>query len=391
MHRVPLIVGPVRGTKRSRSTCALAHRPVLKVLITDCDSKHSIALQRYIGRALPEIHLVGHSDSPVRFARYFGYCRDYIDRLPLEAAISLTNPDMIIPVGGRSVQAVHYLAADRAVLPTAESLRRAYDKGDSTSLAAGLGIPVPRTTRARSEHDVDLVDVVFPCVVKPANEIDGKFVAYPRDRSELKDAVRRGLGQLGATSAGLLIQEYVSGVGAGFFALYQGGVVRRMFMHRRIREWPLSGGASTAARAIRDERLMQSGGAILDALQWNGVAMVEFKFRADLRDYVFIEVNPKFWGSCELALAAGVNFGADLIRVFRGESLKYDETYDDVLEFYWPLDGDLLGLIARHEIGNIRQYFGPNARTNVRQSIRADALKTMRLTINLAQLLRSGS
>ncbi|MDQ2913478.1 MAG: ATP-grasp domain-containing protein [Chloroflexota bacterium] len=363
----------------------------MKVLITDCDSKHSIALQRYIGRALPQIHLIGHSDNPVRFARYFGYCREYIERLPLEAAISLTNPNMIIPVGGRSVQAVQSIAPDRAVLPAAESLRRAYDKGDSTSLAAGLGISVPRTIRVRSEQDVDLVDVVFPCVVKPANEIDGKFVVYPRDRGELKEAVRRGLSQLGATPGALLIQEYVSGVGAGFFALYQGGEIRRMFMHRRIREWPLSGGASTAARAIRDESLMQAGAAILDALQWNGVAMVEFKFRTDSRDYVFIEVNPKFWGSCELALAAGVNFGADLIRVYRGESLRYDETYNDILEFYWPLDDDLLGLIARHDLGNVRQYFGPNAKTNVRQSIRADALKTVRLTIKIAQLLRSRS
>jgi hypothetical protein len=158
-------------------------------------------------------------------------------------------------------------------------------------------------------------------------------------------------------------------------------------MHRRIREWPASGGVSTAARAIRDPALLRSGKAILDALQWHGVAMVEFKYRPDVEDYVFIELNGKFWGSAELALSAGVNFGADLIRVYRGEFLEYDDKYDEECEFYWPLDGDLLALWCRRELKWVRDYCRPAARTNLGQSLRADAIKTVSTAVQLMRLV----
>jgi carbamoylphosphate synthase large subunit len=359
----------------------------MKVVITDCDYKHSIALQRHIRDALPDVHLVGHSPQSIRYARYYRYCQTYIPRAPLADVIRRRDIDMVIPVGATSVQTVCEVARDKAVLPLEHHLRICYDKSEATALAASLGIAVPRTVRLRHSSDAADVDMAFPCVVKSANEVEGKFVWYPRDRAELQIAVAEGLRQLGLESSGVLVQEYVAGVGAGFFGLYQRGSLVRLFMHRRIREWPGSGGASTAARAIRDPALLRSGKAILDALQWHGVAMVEFKYRPEVGDYVFIEVNGKFWGSAELALSAGVNFGADLIRVYRGELLEYDDQYDDNCEFYWPLDGDLLALWCRGELGWIREYRRPAARTNLGQSLRADAIKTMGTAVKLVRLV----
>ena len=56
--------------------------------------------------------------------------------------------------------------------------------------------------------------------------------------------------------------------------------------------------------------------------------MVEFKYSDAIEDFVLMEINGKFWGSLELALSAGINFGADLIRLYRGEKLSYSEEYD---------------------------------------------------------------
>jgi biotin carboxylase len=359
----------------------------MKVVITDCDYKHSIALQRHIRDALPDVHLIGHSHQSIRYARYYRYCRTYIARTPLADVIRACDVDMVIPVGGTSVQIVCEVAPDKAVLPSRNHLRICYDKSEVTALAASLGVAVPRTVRLCHPSGACDVDVAFPCVVKSVNEVEGKFVHYPRDRGELHIAVAEGLRQLGPKSSGVLVQEYVPGVGAGFFGLYQRGSLIRLFMHRRIREWPGTGGASTAARAIRDPVLLRSGKAILDALQWHGVAMVEFKYRPDVGDYVFIELNGKFWGSAELALSAGVNFGADLIRVYRGEILEFDDQYDDECEFYWPLDGDLLALWRRREFGWIREYRRPVAHTNLGQSLWVDAIKTVGTAIKLVGLV----
>jgi biotin carboxylase len=359
----------------------------MKVLITDCDYKHSIALQRHIRDALRDVHLVGHSPESIRYARYYRYCHTYIARKPLADVIRANDVDMVIPVGATSVQTVCEVAPNKAVLPSEHNLRISYDKSDVTALAASVGVAVPRTVRLRHASATADVDTAFPCVVKAANELEGRVLCYPRDRAELQTAVAEGLRQLGPESSGVLVQEYILGVGGGFFGLYQRGSLIRLFMHRRIREWPHTGGASTAARAIRDPGLLNSGKAILDALQWHGVAMVEFKYRPDVGDYVFIELNGKFWGSAELALSAGVNFGADLIRVYRGELLEYKDQYDDECEFYWPLDGDLLALWCRRELGGIREYRRPAARTNLGQSLRAEAIKTVGTAVKLARVV----
>lgn len=67
-------------------------------------------------------------------------------------------------------------------------------------------------------------------------------------------------------------------------------------MHKRMREYPITGGSSTAAESMYDPELRDLGLTLLKALDWHGVAMVEFK--KDSRDgkYKLMEINPKFWG-----------------------------------------------------------------------------------------------
>ena len=47
---------------------------------------------------------------------------------------------------------------------------------------------------------------------------------------------------------------------------------------------------------------------LLSAVQWHGVAMVEFRINADNGQAYLMEVNTRFWGSLQLAIDAGVNF-----------------------------------------------------------------------------------
>ena len=146
---------------------------------------------------------------------------------------------------------------------------------------------------------------------------------------------------------------------------------------------PVAGGASTAACAHYDETLKEYGLRILSALQWHGVAMVEFKHQQSPDRLVLMEINPKFWGSVELALEAGVDFASDLVRVFRGQPLDYSECYDCQLHFYWPLDGDIIHLLRTWQPGKVREYFASHARTNVGYSHTADLLKALRTCCRL--------
>jgi hypothetical protein len=137
--------------------------------------------------------------------------------------------------------------------------------------------------------------------------------------------------------------------------------------HRRLREFPVTGGESTCCELVDDPELLTAGRAMLDALGWHGVAMVELKrHEADGRAYL-MEVNPKLWGSLDLAIAAGAEFPLDLVRIAAGETLPDLPSPAGPLRFCWPLGNDLRHLLARPGAWRavLGDWFG-GARTNVR-------------------------
>jgi predicted ATP-grasp superfamily ATP-dependent carboligase len=306
--------------------------------------------------------------------------------MPLADAIAAGPVDMVIPVGAHAVCETAKLCPHLAVLPAAEHLEICYDKTKTVAFAQSLGVPVPRTSYVCGPCS-DLSETIgYPCVVKPAREnLPYKRVDYCHSEGELRDALVLQLSLVRGQNAGVLVQEFIPGTGCGFFALMDHGRAVRVFMHERIREYPPSGGHSTAARSLYSARLKEIGLRLLSSLSWNGVAMVECKRDSRTGDYVLMEINGKFWGSLDLALSAGVNFGADLVRLFRGAHLGYCDTYDRDCHFYWPLDDDLLNLWETKSLSKVRDYWQPNARTNVGRSLLGDLWKTARLLKHLVQ------
>ena len=47
--------------------------------------------------------------------------------------------------------------------------------------------------------------------------------------------------------------------------------------------------------------------SFLKELNYSGVAMIEYKLNPETGDWVFIEINARFWGSLPLAVAAGAD------------------------------------------------------------------------------------
>jgi hypothetical protein len=110
-------------------------------------------------------------------------------------------------------------------------------------------------------------------------------------------------------------------------------------MHQRIRENPITGGPSTCARTIHQADLVYAGKRLLDGLNWNGVAMVEFKRNQEGKIFL-MEINPKFWGSLDLAISSGVDFPllvAEITLMNLDTPIKYHATAS---KFQWPFDGD---------------------------------------------------
>jgi predicted ATP-grasp superfamily ATP-dependent carboligase len=203
----------------------------------------------------------------------------------------------------------------RLVLPSHADVLRAFDKEETVRLAASLGIAVPKTIVVCSPelaHEA-CNSVVFPVVLKPRSSEEFRSSdavtttgrpRYANSKQEFDAAYR----QMRKTCSVILVQEFVDGEGTGYFALMHHGKLRAEFAHRRIRDvHPTGSGSALRVSVEPDLEIRHASLAILEALHWHGVAMVEFRHRLG-QPPVFMEVNGRFWNSLALACYAGVDF-----------------------------------------------------------------------------------
>jgi predicted ATP-grasp superfamily ATP-dependent carboligase len=225
----------------------------------------------------------------------------------------------------------------------------AADKAKSMAFAESIGIKVPKVY-----HHVDQIEQ-YPIVVKGIKGSGN--VIYVNSPAEL--------GDLQLTE--MVMQEYIPGQGYGFYGLFHHGEPRAIFMHRRRREFPVTGGASTAAESYYDERLKEQGIRLLSALQWHGVAMVEMKRDQRDGDYKLMEINPKFWGSLDLSIQAGVDFPYLAAMMALHEDVEPIMEYDRGAKFSWPFPQELLHVLARPRSAGqfVADMFDAKMKTNL--------------------------
>jgi predicted ATP-grasp superfamily ATP-dependent carboligase len=327
------LAGPAQHPWRDEKS-VLPDRPIAEpsgiartVIVTDANHSISIPFIRSLGRrgwhvvaASPERNSLGLR------SRYAAHRLIYPSpgRQPaafVEAlAIAATHrrADLIMPLSETAVVALtrHRNLLPRSVrvaMADSQAFEVALDKRRTLALALELSIPVPRTA----------VGFQVAHLVEEAARMHPPFVLKPssprrriRGHSRLGTLHARDLHQVASQAArllpdddGVLIQEFVPGHGVGVNLLMRDGRPVLAFQHRRLRELPVWGGASALRESVPlDPNLLSDATALLGALRWTGLAMVEFRVAQD--GYHLMEINGRAWGSIALAVAAGVDFPA---------------------------------------------------------------------------------
>jgi predicted ATP-grasp superfamily ATP-dependent carboligase len=261
--------------------------------------------------------------------------------LPMTEATTLpvsANRDALIAAGAR------------LVLPDHASVLRAFDKDETTRLAASLGVAIPATILVTSPEQARAASqaIPYPMVLKPraSEELRSGTLRrtgrpfYARDSSEFDDAYRR----ISRRSSSVLVQEFVPGVGTGYYALMHHGELRAEFAHQRIRDvLPTGSGSSLRVSIDLDPEIRRWSLAILSALRWHGVAMVEYRKQSGSPP-VFMEVNGRFWNSLQLACDAGVDFPLLLARMAETGDVEPTSGYRRDVRCRWIL-GDVRHLL----------------------------------------------
>lgn len=204
----------------------------------------------------------------------------------------------VIPTGSRSTSALlEQSDLHLGDVVMRREMLRFYDKPWSLNLAAAAAVPVPTTWLDPLE------DIRFPVFYKSREE-GGGMRGLARTRDELPIA------------RGLIFQEYIptpGTYGVGFVA--RQGELLLHHSHFEVESYPELGGSAVFIEQIRDERLLRHARSIIALSDFDGWGLIEFKYCPSRDDFVFMELNAKFWASIEFTFRNEPDFARILFGV----------------------------------------------------------------------------
>lgn len=328
-----------------------------KVLLTDGNYKHTWAAARALSDEGYIVDVIGGNRSITSKSNKIHdavFSERQLNKKNLNSFIDLLklkNYDVVLGIGASSIEFLSEFEMELSqytnlILPPRASLMICLHKDSTLEFARSLSIKVPTSYNFNELNHLNsflnLNKKQF--IIKGNDEISKDFPTYYV--SSEQDLERNFVRDLFTSDKKFIVQERILGVGEAFFAVYNKGVMVDFFMHQRLRENPLSGGPSTKAKTIYKQDLYESGKLLLDKLNWHGVAMVEFKRDKD-NNLFLMEINPKFWGSLDLALKAEVNFPAIAVSIALGQEPPPRIYHAKQITYQWPFDGDL-NLAVKH-------------------------------------------
>ena len=270
--------------------------------------------------------------------------------------------DVLVPIGMHSIIPVakrleEFRRRTRVALAPLETIQRADDTPRLLDLARRIGLPVPRQYSLADYPDATALarDVRFPVIVKIGVEAGlppAARYSITRTPEELVAAIAR----LTRYTPSPLIQDLIVGDGIGYETLYDFDHREvAAFSHRRLREFPLTGGPSTFCESIHHARAAEYATRLLAELRWVGLAMVEFKIDASSGEPVLMEINPRPWGSMALAIRSGVDFPWLNYRLARDGSLPPQGDWPDGVRLRYLLNDLQPALAAFRQAGSLRE------------------------------------
>lgn len=341
----------------------------MRVLILDGAERTSLAIARSLGKKGIEVHCgESYRYSTTSFSKYCTKnlvypdpqidCQGFINGL--KNILKTGNYDVLYSSREVTTIPISYYKSDleqytKIPFPDYHKILLTHDKLQTVKLAIQEGLAVPKTYFIENIEQLEDISsqMAFPLVVKSRFKTiwkKGKPVMlkvteknYVYNFEDLKKISSLIFHQTGKPP---LIQEYIQGDAYGVEVLCDHGEPKALFMHKRIHEYPIRGGASTLRESVFNPQLKDAALKILKKLEWHGVAMVEFKLDKTDNKPKLIEINGRFWGSLALSVAAGIDFPYLLHQMVMGKSFDSSFNYENGIECRWLLPGEFLWLFA---------------------------------------------
>jgi predicted ATP-grasp superfamily ATP-dependent carboligase len=313
----------------------------MHVLIANAKSPPALAVIRSLGK---KGYLVtGASDERNDFPMFSKYCKKRIylksgqqdpdQRIDeLLAIVADTRFDAFLPIMSESMllalarRRAEFENHTRLVLPSFEQLSILNNKAKVWNLLDELGHPRPVTYFAETQEDLDAIRdrLEFPLVIKPFRGEGARGVRLIHDPGEMDNtfrAINSGYGPV-------LIQKFVTGVKhTAVYLLNRNSEPKRFFVHRAIREYPVTGGPTCFLTSVKYEPVFEYGLGLLRKAGFTGLAAMEFIIDSTDGMPKIIDVNPRIYGPIQCAIAAGVDLPSALVEMTLNGDIEADMNY----------------------------------------------------------------
>lgn len=314
-------VVPAIGTGGSLSVIrSLGRRGVHTVAVSEkekppsfssryCDERHRVPS--------PKTDLQGYRDSLLEFAR----------RSDVGAIVPVREADVFVLSRDRATFAEHV----GTPWPTFEQLQDVHDRHRLFDAAERAGVPIPDTRSLSDIQDWDRERIVkgrFAILTSeyldsvPAGRCDSPAKTIFLDPGVEPD-IEAIVEQMGHVP---IAQEYVEGTEFCLRALYRDGEPIVTSQKKLIRGYKYSRGPSIYHEAVSLPDLEEAGLALLDELDWHGMASVGF-IRDGAGDFKLLEVNPRFPASVPVDIHAGIDYPYYYWQLSLGESMDPSPVY----------------------------------------------------------------
>ncbi|HEY8804695.1 MAG TPA: ATP-grasp domain-containing protein [Clostridium sp.] len=255
------------------------------------------------------------------------------------------------------------------VLPNMQSYLLSCDKSNATKLAEEVGVPCPQTLHPKNLYNLlSLIEPMkFPLVIKPRVSSGSRGIRIVNNKEEFIKVYE----EIHQVYGFPIIQEYI-GIGDRYdvcLLFDNANELKAQFVQKEIRHFPIDIGPSTMQESVEAPEVLQYALSIMKKLPWKGV--VELEFIVDTRDnkFKFMEINPRFWGSLQLAITAGVDFPWMLYKLSVERKVEETSKYKTGCMCSWLLPGDILHFIGNKDRKKMKPPFLAGEKYGVQDDI----------------------
>jgi predicted ATP-grasp superfamily ATP-dependent carboligase len=341
------------------------------VLVSDVDRRKSVAIIQSLGHK--GITVYGISNRRFSVGGFSKYCSKvfilpdyrkescaYLNNL--ERICKLIKPDVFIPIEDELIELClrnrkYWEPYTSTLLPDSDVFELCYDKWESYRAALECNLDVPFSICPSCYEDLELLkEAEGPFVVKLRKGSGSRGIGFPADVEEIEAWYRSGKISFGSYIVQHRIPSGGNGLGV-FLLLDRKSNITALFGHKRLREYPLSGGPSSLCVSHRDQQLIDKSIAFAQKNRIVGPVMLEFKEDVLSKKKYLLDINPRFWGSLLLSIKAGVDFPFLYFKTTLGLHYEKVEDFETGIYLRWLFPADMMHFLKNKRRWNLDPSF----------------------------------